>query len=96
MEPLAFATEAAAGHQTFISAHGTTDEQLPVPFDVFHVTFSWYREFGLNEIANCPVPSKYNVFAVPKTIPNCAEVFVAVGIARRSATTAAIMFVAAV
>jgi hypothetical protein len=44
----------------------------------------------------CPWLSKYNVFAVPKVMANCEEVVLALGVALRSARTAAMMLVAAV
>ena len=50
----------------------------------------------LNDVVNCPVPSKYSVAFVPNLIPNCVEVVLVFGVARRSATTAAMMFVAEV
>jgi hypothetical protein len=92
-EPLGVvvAGSAAAGQVTFTSAYLN-----PFEPELFHVTFSRYREFVLNNVVNCPVPSKYNVALFPKVMPNCVEVVLKVGVARRSATTAAMMLVAAV
>ena len=94
--PLAFAGVAAAGHVTLRSAQGNAAEQAAVGLATFQVTFNWYREFAPADVANCPEPSKYNVVFVPNVIPNCAEVVFAFGVARKSATTAAMMFAAAV
>jgi len=45
---------------------------------------------------HCPALSKYSVVAFPKGIQNCVEVGLAFGVARKSATTPAMMLVAAV
>ena len=50
----------------------------------------------LNDVVNCPMPSKYKVLFVPNLMANCDEVLVVVGVARISETTAAMIFVAAV
>ena len=53
------------------------------------------REFAPNDVVNCPAPSKYNVLFVPKVIPKLRGRIDPV-VARRSATTEARIFVAAV
>jgi hypothetical protein len=52
---------------TLRSAHGSAGEQAPVALATFQVTFSWYRELVPNDVANWPVPSKYNVAALGET-----------------------------
>lgn len=55
-----------------------------------------YREVAVIAVAGVPSELKYRVCAVPKVIPNCAEVVLVFGVARRSAMTLLIILVAAV
>ena len=83
------ATVAAAGQVTFMSAYLN-------PLEPLHIMFPWYREFAPINVVNCPVPSKYNLLFVPNVMTYCVEAALKVGVARKSAITAAAIFVAAV
>src|SRR5437762_13219075 len=61
-----------------------------------HVIFSRYRESGPSDVDACPEAPKNNVFSVSNVMANCGEVVAAAGVVRKSATIAAMMFVAAV